>query len=55
MKRLAPSSLEIGTYTTDTFKIVGSCMLYLVHPDIQEIDRCDVLCCCEWWQHVIIL
>ena len=26
MKKLAPSSLEIGTYTTDTVKIVGSCI-----------------------------
>ena len=30
MKKLAPSKLEIGTYTTDTVKIVGSCMFYLV-------------------------
>ena len=33
MKKLAPISLEIGTYTTDTVKIVGSCVFYLVHPD----------------------
>ena len=32
-KKLAPSKLEIGTYTTDTVKLVGSCMFYLVHPD----------------------
>ena len=31
-KKLAPSKLEIVTYTTDTVKLVGSCMLYLVHP-----------------------
>ena len=28
MKKLATSSLEIGTYTADTVMIVGSCMLY---------------------------
>ena len=33
MKKLTPSSLEIGTYTTDTVKIVCSCMFYLVHLD----------------------
>ena len=32
-KKLAPSKLDIGTYTTDTVKLVGSCMFYLVHPD----------------------
>ena len=37
MKKLAPSSLEIKTYTTDTVKIVGSCMLYLVHPDTKKL------------------
>ena len=33
MKKLAPSKLEIGTYTTNTAKIVSSCKFYLVHPD----------------------
>ena len=32
LKKLAPSTLEIGTYTTDTVKIVESCLFYLVHP-----------------------
>ena len=32
-KKLVPSKLEIGTYTTDTFRLVGSCMFYLIHPD----------------------
>ena len=32
LKMLAPSTLEIDTYTTDTVKIVGSCLFYLVHP-----------------------
>ena len=37
MKKLASSSLEIGTYTTDTVKIVGSCVFYLVHPDTKKL------------------
>ena len=28
MKKLTPSKLEVGTYTTDTVKIVGSFMFY---------------------------
>ena len=39
-KMLAPSKFEIGTYTTNTVKLVGSCMFYLVHPDtkcLQEV------------------
>ena len=32
--KLAPSSkLEIGTYTTNKIKVVGSCVLYMVHQD----------------------
>ena len=37
MKTLAPRNLEIGTYTTDTVKIVGSWMFYLVHPDTKKL------------------
>ena len=33
LKKLAPIKLEIGTYTTDAVKLVGSCTFYLVHPD----------------------
>ena len=36
-KKLDPSSLEIGTYTTDTVKIVGSSVFYLVHLDIKKL------------------
>ena len=39
-EKLAPSKLDIGTYTTDKVKLVGSCMFYLVHPDnkcLQEV------------------
>ena len=37
MKKLAPSQLEIGTYTTDVVKIVGSCTFYLIHPDNKKL------------------
>ena len=36
LKKLAPSGLEIWTYTTDIIKIVGSCKFYLGHPDIKN-------------------
>ena len=37
---LAPSKLEIGTYTTNKVKVVCSCQFYLVHPHtkcLQEV------------------
>ena len=37
LKKLDPSMLEIGTYTTDTVRIVGSCLFYLVHPDTKKL------------------
>ena len=37
MQKLAPSNLQVETYTTDTVKIVGSCTFYLVHPDTKKL------------------
>ena len=37
LKKLTPSGLEIGTYTTDIIKIVGSCQFYLVNPDSKKL------------------
>ena len=31
--------LQIGTYTNDTVKIVGTCKLYLVHPDTKKLTE----------------
>ena len=42
LKKLAPSNLEIGTYTTDTAKIVGSCLFYLVHLDTKKLGEVTV-------------
>ena len=58
LKKLAPSTLEIGTYTTDRVKIAGSCLFYLVHPDtkmLQEVTfllhRMMVVSCYPALQH----
>ena len=60
LKKLAPSNLEIGTYTTDTVKIVGSCLFYLVHPDTEKLQEVTfyvakkmmVVSCCPALQHL---
>ena len=39
LKKLAPNNLEIGTYTTDTMKIVGSCLFYLVPLDTKRLQE----------------
>ena len=38
-KKLDPSNLEIGSYTTNTVKIVGSCLFYLVHLDTKRLQE----------------
>ena len=37
MAKLILKKLQIGTYTNDTVKIVGTCKLYLVHPDTKKL------------------
>ena len=37
LKKLAPSKLQVGTYMTDTMKIIGSCTFHLVHPDTKRL------------------
>ena len=39
LKKLVPSTLEIGTYTKDTLKIVGSSVFCLVHPDTKKLHE----------------
>ena len=39
LKKFAPSNMEIGTYTTDTVKIVGSCKFYLVYLDSKKLQE----------------
>ena len=37
--KLAHRKLEIGTYITNTVKMVGSCVFHLVHPDIRCLQE----------------
>ena len=39
LKKLFPSTMEIGTYTTDAVKIIRSCIFYLVHPDTKMLQE----------------
>ena len=43
LKKLTPSGLEIGTYTTDIIKMVGSCRFYLVHLDSKKLLKVTFL------------
>ena len=38
-EKLTPSKPEIGTYTTNKVKLVGSCMFYLVQPDTKHLQE----------------
>ena len=59
-KKLVPSKLEIGTYTTDTVKLVGSCMFHLVHPDSKHLLEHSVwptimaVSCYHVWQLLLL-
>ena len=37
LEKLIPNKLQIGTYTNDTVKIVGTCKLYLVQLDTKKV------------------
>ena len=37
MKKLTPSNLQVGMYTTDAVQIVGSCTFHLVHPYTKKL------------------
>ena len=39
MKKTCTIQLQIGTYTADMVKIVGSCTLYVVHADSKKLVR----------------
>ena len=39
LKKLTPSQLKIGMYTTDTVKILGTCIIYLVHQDSKKLTE----------------
>ena len=37
LTKLTPCNLKIGTYTTDTIKIIGTTTIYLLHPDSKKL------------------
>ena len=37
LENLTNNKLQVDTYTNDTVKIVGTCKLYLVHPDTKKL------------------
>ena len=39
LRKLAPSSMEIETYTNDVVKIIGTCQFYLVHPESKQLMK----------------
>ena len=39
LKKLTPCRLQIGTYTTDTIKIIGTTIIYLIHPDSKKLTE----------------
>ena len=39
LMKLSTSKLEIGTYTTNTVKLVGSRTFYLVYPDTKHLQE----------------
>ena len=39
LKKLDPNTMEIQTYTTNTVKIVGSCIFFLVHQGIKKLQE----------------
>ena len=54
LKKLTPSNMEIETYTNDVMKIIGTCYLYLVHPERKHLMK--VLFFIERkWEHPIIM
>ena len=36
LKKLTPCTLKIGTYMTDTIRIIGTIIIYLIHPDSKK-------------------
>ena len=36
LHKLSPCNLKIGTYTADTLNIIGTMVIYLIHPDTKQ-------------------
>ena len=37
--KIVPSDLQLGTYTDKKVKILGSCNLYIIHPDTEVLQK----------------
>ena len=37
LQKLSPCNLKIGMYTADTIKIIGTVVIYLMHPDDKQL------------------
>ena len=42
--KITPSDLQLGRYTNKKVKILGSCNLYIIHPDIRCITEVTFFC-----------
>ena len=45
--KLAPSDLELGTYTNNKVKLIGACELYMVHPSTKSIEAVTFFVACN--------
>ena len=36
LQKLTSCNLKIGTYTSDTIRIIGTTIIYLIHPDSKK-------------------
>ena len=39
LEKLTPCRLKIGTHTMDTIKIIGTTIIYLIHPDSKKLTE----------------
>ena len=39
LRQLNPCNLKIGTYTTDMIRIIGTTVLYFIHPDSKQLTE----------------
>ena len=41
--KIVPSDLQFGTYTNKRVKVIGSCNLYIMHPDTRCMEEIPFL------------
>ena len=45
--KLAPSDLQLGTYTDNKVKLIGACELYVMHPSTKIIEAVTFFVTCN--------